>query len=81
MYTITGTSQLLSVPYALHAKTAEAVTNESQTIEQVLVLGNDANGNDIINTGQIKGSLQEQQLLILNLRWKLQRHCRLFFLQ
>ncbi|MEX1001905.1 MAG: DUF1566 domain-containing protein [Crocinitomicaceae bacterium] len=25
-YTITGTSQLLSVPYALHAKTAEAVT-------------------------------------------------------
>ena len=53
MYTITGTSQLLSVPYALHAKTAEAVTNESQTIEQVLVLGNDANGNDIINTGQI----------------------------
>ena len=45
MYTITGTSQLLSVPYALHAKTAEAVTNESQTIEQVLVLGNDANGN------------------------------------
>ncbi|WP_375236097.1 hypothetical protein [Winogradskyella sp.] len=53
MYTITGTSQLLSVPYALHAKTAEAVTNESQTIEQVLVLGNDANGNDLINTGQI----------------------------
>ena len=34
MYTITGTSQLLSVPYALHEKTAEAVTNESQTIEQ-----------------------------------------------
>ena len=53
MYTITGTSQLLSVPYALHAKTAEAVTNESQTIEQVLVLGNDANGNDLIDTGQI----------------------------
>ncbi len=25
-YTITGTSQLLSVPYALHAKTAETVT-------------------------------------------------------
>ncbi|MCO5232762.1 MAG: hypothetical protein M9888_03360 [Chitinophagales bacterium] len=25
-YTITGTSQLLSVPYALHAKTAESVT-------------------------------------------------------
>jgi hypothetical protein len=27
-YTITGTSQLLSVPYALHAKTAEAVSGE-----------------------------------------------------
>jgi hypothetical protein len=52
-YTITGTSQLMSVPYALHAKTAEAVTNESQTIEQVLVLGNNANGNNIVNTGQI----------------------------
>lgn len=26
-YTITGTSQLLSVPYALHAKTANSVTN------------------------------------------------------
>ena len=25
-YTITGTSQLLSVPYALHAKTAETIT-------------------------------------------------------
>lgn len=48
-----GTTQLLSVPYALHAKTAESVTNESQTFEQVLVVGNDANGNDLINTGQI----------------------------
>ena len=28
-YTITGTSQLLSVPYALHAKTAESVTGGS----------------------------------------------------
>ena len=27
-YTITGTSQLLSVPYALHAKTAETVTGD-----------------------------------------------------
>lgn len=30
-YTITGTSQLLSVPYALHAKTAERV-NETDTV-------------------------------------------------
>lgn len=28
-YTITGTSQLLSVPYALHAKTAENVVNDA----------------------------------------------------
>jgi hypothetical protein len=28
IYTITGTSQLLSVPYALHAKTAETVTGK-----------------------------------------------------
>ena len=28
-YTITGTSQLLSVPYALHAKTAESLSNGS----------------------------------------------------
>jgi len=27
-YTITGTTQLLSVPYALHAKTAESITGE-----------------------------------------------------
>tara|TARA_B100000809_G_scaffold112084_1_gene110611 strand:- start:8032 stop:9354 length:1323 start_codon:yes stop_codon:yes gene_type:complete len=27
-YTITGTSQLLSVPYALHAKTADNITND-----------------------------------------------------
>lgn len=30
-YTITGTSQLLSVPYALHAKTAEMVTSNVNT--------------------------------------------------
>ncbi|OBX22181.1 MULTISPECIES: Lcl C-terminal domain-containing protein [Bizionia] len=41
-YTITGTSQLLSVPYALHAKTAESVT-ETQTLEDVATLGNLAN--------------------------------------
>jgi hypothetical protein len=52
-YTITGTSQLLSTPYALYAKTATNVTNESQTLAQVLTLGNTANGIDIINTGQI----------------------------
>jgi len=103
-YVVMGTSQLMSVPYALHAKTAESsiidnvddadadplnemntsvvlngtdlettdgngtivtdlsslvddadadATNELQNIEQVLVVGNDANGNNIVNTGQI----------------------------
>lgn len=37
-YTITGTSQLLSVSYALHAKTAESSNNENQ---QLSLLGND----------------------------------------
>lgn len=31
-YTITGTSELLSVPYALHANTADRVVNESQEL-------------------------------------------------
>lgn len=31
-YTITGTSQLLSVPYALHAKTAESFTETDPTV-------------------------------------------------
>jgi hypothetical protein len=62
-YTITGTSQLLSVPYALHAKTAENVindevddadtTNELQNLEQLLIVGNNGNLNSIVNTGQI----------------------------
>ncbi len=41
-YTITGTSQLLSVPYALHAETAVSVT-ETQTFADVVALGNTAN--------------------------------------
>jgi hypothetical protein len=47
-YTITGTNQLLSVPYALHAKTAETVTNETDP----LFVASPANGiisGDIIN--------------------------------
>jgi hypothetical protein len=40
-YTITGTSQLLSVPYALHAKTAGSVT-ETQTLANVIAIGNTA---------------------------------------
>jgi len=41
-YTITGTSQLLSVPYALHAKTVETIT-ETQTLSDVITLDNSAN--------------------------------------
>jgi hypothetical protein len=41
-YSITGTSQLLSVPYALHAKTAGSVT-ETQTLTDVVALGNTVN--------------------------------------
>jgi hypothetical protein len=41
-YSITGTSQLLSVPYALHAKTAGSVT-ETQTLADVVALGNAVN--------------------------------------
>ncbi len=41
-YSITGTSQLLSVPYALHAKTAGSVT-ETQTLADVVVLDNKVN--------------------------------------
>jgi hypothetical protein len=48
-YTITGTSQLLSVPYALHAKTAENVTgalNETDPIFEASV----ANGITAVDT-------------------------------
>ncbi|MBP7101912.1 MAG: DUF1566 domain-containing protein [Bacteroidales bacterium] len=47
-YTIIGTNQLVSVPYALHAKTAETVTNETDP----LFVASPANGitsGDIIN--------------------------------
>ncbi|GAA3624949.1 hypothetical protein [Flavivirga jejuensis] len=47
-YSITGTSQLLSVPYALHAKTASSAT-ETQTLADVVALGNSANNNQLKN--------------------------------
>ncbi|MEI6349374.1 MAG: hypothetical protein WCP69_15625 [Bacteroidota bacterium] len=42
-YTITGTSQLLSVPYALHAKTAETVTGGISETDPIFV-ASPANG-------------------------------------
>lgn len=44
-YTITGTSQLLSVPYALHSKTAENLSGgiiETQNLADVIAINNSA---------------------------------------
>ena len=47
-YTITGTSQLLSVPYALYANSAKNIT-ETQGLPEVLTQNNNANGIQIKN--------------------------------
>src|SRR5574344_3116420 len=54
-YTITGTSQLLSVPYALYAKTAETITG-GITENDPLFTAWDKNYNDLINKPTIDGS-------------------------
>ncbi len=46
-YTITGTSQLLSVPYALHAKTAENVTGTISETDPIFI---SSPANSITNT-------------------------------
>jgi uncharacterized protein (TIGR02145 family) len=49
-YTITGTGQLLSVPYALHAKTAEILSGgitETQNLDDVLTQNNSAGNKNI----------------------------------
>ncbi len=51
-YTITGTSQLLSVPYAMHAKTAETVTGGITETDPVFTAW-DKDYNDLINTPAI----------------------------
>jgi uncharacterized protein (TIGR02145 family) len=46
-YTITGTNQLLTVPYAMHSKTAETVIGaitENQNLADVIANNNSANG-------------------------------------
>ncbi len=43
-YSITGTSQLLSVPYALHAKTADALTSQGNDLENKFYLGQEIFG-------------------------------------
>jgi len=51
-YTITGTSQLLTVPYALHAKTAESITGGINETDPVYS-GWDKSYNDLTNTPNI----------------------------
>ena len=50
-YTITGTSQLLSVPYALHAKTAETVTGSIPETDPIFEasVASGISGTDITN--------------------------------
>jgi hypothetical protein len=57
-YTITGTSQLLSVPYAFHAKTAETVTGTISESDPVYTSSQAANitATDITNLGNLSGT-------------------------
>ncbi len=56
-YTITGVSQLLSVPYALHAKTAETVTGEITETDPIFTSSEAANitATDITNLENLSG--------------------------
>jgi hypothetical protein len=56
-YTITGTSQLLSVPYALHAKTAATVTGAITETDPTFTSSEAANidANDITNLSNLSG--------------------------
>jgi len=56
-YTITGTSQLLSVPYALHAKTAESVSGTITETDPIFTSSEAANitATDITNLGNLSG--------------------------
>jgi len=57
-YTITGTSQLLSVPYALHSKTAENITGTITETDPVYTASEAANitASDITNLGNLSGT-------------------------
>jgi hypothetical protein len=56
-YTITGTSQLLSVPYALHSKTAENITGTITEADPAFTSSNAFNitSTDITNLGNLSG--------------------------
>ena len=57
-YTIIGTSQLLSVPYALHAKTAETVTGTISETDPVYTSSQAVNitATDITSLGNLSGT-------------------------
>ena len=57
-YTITGTSQLLSVPYALNAKTAESITGTITETDPVFTGSQAANitANDITKLNNLSGT-------------------------
>lgn len=66
-YTITGTSQLLSVPYALHSKTADSITGAKPETDPVYSGSQAANisDGDITNLGNLSGvNSGDQQLLV-----------------
>jgi len=70
-YTIIGTSQLLSVPYALHAKTSETVTGTISETDPVYTSSQAANitGTDITNLGNLSGiNTGDQDLSTLALK-------------
>ncbi len=56
-YTITGVSQLLSVPYALHAKTAETITGTIAETDPIFTSSEASNitATDITNLGNLSG--------------------------
>jgi len=57
-YTITGTSQLLSVPYALHAKTAESISGGITETDPIFTGSQAANitATDITNLSNLSGT-------------------------
>ena len=67
-YSITGTSQLLSVPYALHSKSAETITGGISETDPVYSNSEAANidATDITNLGNLSGiNTGDQDLSIL----------------
>lgn len=57
-YTVTGTSQMLSVPFALHAKTAEVITGTIPETDPVFLSSQAVNitSGDITNLGTLSGT-------------------------